>query len=119
MISKPDPFNAYFKQVSPSGKYSYFLPLFYLIHTTQMTNGNDFVNISNASILNIDGDNNSLFRNDTDIMETGINVTDVVEPPSLQKWLDNSQVAISVVGKSHTIQCYKDSNMYVCLLDLF
>ena len=99
MISKPDPFNAYFKQVSPSGKYSYFLPLFYLIHTIQMTNGNDFVNTSNTSILNLDDDNNSLFRNDTDIMETGINVTDVLEPPSWQKWFDNSQVAISIVGK--------------------
>ena len=114
MISKLDPSFSYFKEVLQPGKCSYFLLLFYLFHTIEMANGNDFVNISNNSIFNIDYDNNSLFinntKNDTNVMEIGINMTDVLEPPNWQKWLDNSQIAISIIGKSTTTY-YKDGDM--------
>ena len=44
--------------------------------------------------------NNSTFENNTAHYNDAINATEVtVVPPVWQKWLDNSQIAISVVGK--------------------
>ena len=103
MINNFDILKRYFQKVWPPGKGSLFLSLPYLICIIQMTNRDDSFNISNHSILNTDDNNSSLFENnmenDTNFEDTSMNMTIVLEPPNWQTWLDNSQIAISVIGK--------------------
>ena len=107
MIINFDVLQRYFQKVSRSGKCLFILSLPYLICIMQMANGDDSVNILNNSILNTDDNNGSLFKNNmenyTNFEDTTMNVTNMLEPPNWQIWLDNSQIAISVIGKYYCV----------------
>lgn len=81
-----------------------FLLIIYFILRVDLTSAQFNTSLQNKTFDSLNSENNSVSDNGT-----------ITEFPAWQKWLDNSQAAISVVGNSFALQKEKEREREICL----